>query len=99
MYATIHRRKDNPETMHGIAEKANISYWPKLRQAPGLITMYLITEEADDMRTALTIWETQEHATAFQDEENRLDQMLDQHKQILQYRAQGKIIMHVNPDK
>lgn len=96
MYAMMQQRKDNPATMDEIGQHAREDYFPKLRQAPGLVALYVISE-AGGTHTAVAIWESQTQAEAFQAEDDRWDTTLEEHGHLLQSRSNGEVVGHVIP--
>ena len=94
MYAICYRRKraDNAQQLRERAEK---EIFPKLRQAPGFISLTVIEGE-DGENLAVTLWERREDAAAFQPEMQRWGQVLDQGAPLIS-RGQGEVGIHVTP--
>lgn len=94
MYAICTRRKrsDNPQQLRERAEK---EFFPKLRQAPGFVSLTLIDGDDGESITVL-LWQRREDAAAFQPEIQRWAQILDQPSPLIS-RGQGEVAMHVTP--
>jgi hypothetical protein len=94
MYATYTHRKqaDDPQQLRERAEK---ELFPKMRQAPGFVSLTLIEGE-DGQNLAVALWERPEDAAAFRPEAQRWAQVLDQSAPLTS-RGQGKVAMHVTP--
>jgi heme-degrading monooxygenase HmoA len=94
MYAMYSHRKqaDDPQQLRGRAEK---ELFPKMRQAPGFISMTLIEGE-DGQNLAVVLWERREDAAAFQADAQRWAQVMDESAPLVS-RGQGEVAMHVTP--
>lgn len=58
MYTVIDRRKNVPERMREIAERAQTEFFPPLQAAPGFTGFYLVNDESDATTTAILVFES-----------------------------------------
>ncbi len=97
MYATVTQRQVNDARRQETREGAEREFFPKLRRAPGFVTMYLIDEEGAHL--AVVIWESKAHADAFRAEEEGWMQTLVEHGHRTLRSGGGEVVTHVTPQQ
>ncbi len=97
MYATLGRRTRNEARSKEVRELGEREYTPKLRQAPGFVTSYLIADGAENV--GVQIWESKAHADAFKREGEAWGRTLDEHGIPLVSAGGGEVINHITPQK
>lgn len=97
MYATVTQVKNNEARLQESGEQADRVFGPKLRRAPGFVTMYMIAEQ--DGSLVVTIWESKAQADAFGKEQEAWNQTVTEHgHQLLRYDG-GEVVRHVTPQQ
>ena len=98
MYATINRRRPNPETQQETRQRAADEFFPQLRQAPGFVAFYLVAGD-DGLNTAITVWEDRAQAEAFRPTleawANTLEQLGNQPESF----TVGEVLVTVTPQQ
>ena len=94
MYAIVTRRRANPERQQEARERAETDFIPKLRQAPGFVSLTLVRGE-DGVTTAVVVWESQAQAEAFRDEAEQWSRTLEEFGFHLELRTGGEVFEHV----
>ena len=97
MYATVGQRKMNEARREDTRQEAEREYSPKLRRAPGFVTMYLIREEDADL--TVTIWESKAQADAFGKEREAWNQTTTEHGHQRLRIGGGEVVGHVTPQQ
>ncbi len=97
MYATVTQRKMNDARRQETREQAEREFFPKLRQAPGFVTMYLIDEGTENL--AVVIWESKAQAEAFRKEGEGWGQTLAEHGHQTLRSGGGEVVTHVTPQQ
>ncbi len=97
MYATESHRKRNDARRPETTEQLEREFLPKLRRAPGFVTMYLIDEGPETL--AVTIWESKAQAEAFRKEGEGWSQTLTEHGHQMVRGGGGEVVTHVTPQK
>lgn len=97
MYATVTQRKMNDARREETRQQAEREFFPKLRQAPGFVSMYLIAEEAENL--AVVIWESKAQADAFRKEGEGWMKTLEEHGHHTQRSGGGEVVAHVTAQK
>ncbi len=99
MYAHVARRKINEARRQESREYGEREFLPKLRGAPGFVTMYLIDEGDADL--VVVIWESKAQAQAFGKEKEReaWKQTLVEHGHQTLHSGGGEVIGHVTPQQ
>ncbi len=100
MYTQVERRKINHARLQETVQRAQGEFFPKLQQAPGFVGFYLVTDEGNDINAAIIVWESKEHAEAFdQKAGGRWQQTLDDLGHTLQSDNRGETVIQVLPQK
>ena len=94
MYAIVTRRRMNPERIQETRERAEADFTPKLREAPGFVSLTVVRGE-DGLTTALVVWESQAQAEAFRDEAERWSRTLDEFGHHLESRTGGEVFQYI----
>lgn len=98
MYATENHRKRNDAKRQETTEQLERDFLPKLRLAPGFVTMYLIDEGTESL--AVVIWESKAQAEAFRKKEGEgWSQTLTEHGHQIVRSGGGEVVRHVTPQK
>ena len=97
MYTVIQRRKMNPALQQETLQRARTEFFPKLQQAPGFVSFYLVPDEASGITTAIAVWQSKAHAEAFNSVVQPWQQTLDSLGHALQSVDQGETIVEVKP--
>lgn len=77
MYTIIERRTINQAKVNDTMARAQSKFFPKLNQAPGFVSFYLVPDTDQGVFTAIIVWESKEHADAFEPEAERWAPSLD----------------------
>jgi heme-degrading monooxygenase HmoA len=78
MYTIVNRRKMNPQRGLETLQRARAEFFPKLQSAPGFVGFYLVNDAENGINTSIIVWDSKEHAQAFQDQANPWIQALDE---------------------
>jgi len=97
MYTMIERRKANTEHMQETIQRAQSEFFPKLRQAPGFVSFYLVADQENGINTAIIIWENKAHAEAFNAVGEGWQQALEQMGHTLQSDNRGETVIELEP--
>ncbi len=97
MYAMVTQRKRNQAKRQETHQQLEREFLPKLRRAPGFVTMYLIEEETETL--AVMLWESKAQAEAFRKEGEGWVKTLEEHGHQLVRRGGGEVVTHVTPQK
>ncbi len=97
MYATVNQRKRNDARRQETREQGEREFLPKLRRAPGFVTMYLIEEQTETL--AVAIWESKAQADAFRKDGEDWRQTLTEHGHQMVRSGGGEVVTHVTPQK
>lgn len=65
MYTMIERRKANPARLQVTMQRGQRDFFPRLQKAPGFTGFSLVADEANDITTAIIVWESKAQADAF----------------------------------
>ncbi len=95
MYAMVTQRKRNEAKRQETSQQAEREFFPKLRRAPGFVTMYLIEEGTETL--AVVIWESKAQADAFRKEGEGWSQTLTEHGHQPLRSGGGEVVTHVTP--
>ncbi len=99
MYTIVERRKPNRDRMQETGHRAQNEFFPKLQQAPGFVGFYLVSDETNDITTAIIVWESKAHADAFQDVYNNWMQTLEEFGHTLQTQNRGETVESLEPQR
>lgn len=94
MYAIVNRRRMNLERVQETRERAETDFTPKLRQAPGFVSLTVVRGE-DGITTAVVVWESQAQAEAFREEAERWTRTLDEFGHQLESRTGGEVFQYL----
>ena len=96
MYAVVTRRTINPARLDETRARAASEFFPKLRQAPGFVSLTLIESEGT-ARTVVILWESQSQADAFREEAESWGRALDELGHRVETRDAGEVLEHITP--
>ena len=99
MYTIVERRTVNLERLQETDQRAQSEFFPKLQQAPGFIGFYLVADEANDINTAVIVWESKARADAFDDVYSRWREALDQYGHIVESDNRGETVITIEPQR
>lgn len=97
MYAIVTRRTENPSTAQETIERAQRDFFPKLRQAPGFISLTLIRGD-DGIVTVVILFESLDHIRAFREQSDAWTGTLDELGHRLETVNMGEVMQHVTPE-
>lgn len=97
MYTVIQRRTMNQARRQETLQRARNEFFPKLQQAPGFVSFYLVPDEASGITTAIAVWQSKAHAEAFNSVLQGWQKTLDSLGQTLQSTDSGETIVEVKP--
>lgn len=95
MYTVIQRRKMNPARQQETLQRARTEFFPKLQQAPGFVSFYLVPDEASGVTTAIAVWRSKANAEAFNGVLQSWQQTLDSLGHTLQSTDSGETVVEV----
>ncbi len=96
MYAVVTSRRLNPSSQQETRERAEHEFWPTLQQAPGFVSFSLVQgEDEDGVTTAIVVFESQDHAKAFQGEADAWGRILDELGHQVESFARGEVVQHL----
>jgi hypothetical protein len=100
MYTTVERRKINRERLQETVQRAQVEFFPKLQRAAGFVGFYLVTDEDNNINTAIVVWDDKTQADAFysQGGESWL-QTLEALGHTLQSDNRGETVIQLTPQK
>jgi heme-degrading monooxygenase HmoA len=96
MYAIVTRRRMNQTRQQETRERAETDFFPKLRQAPGFVSLTLVHGE-DGLTTGMVIWESQAQAEAFRAEAEQWSRTLGEFGHQLESTTRGEVMVHLTP--
>jgi hypothetical protein len=99
MYTWIERRKVNIERLPETMQRAQSDFFPKLQQAHGFSSFYVVADQENGINTAIVIWESKAHADAFADANSGWMQTLEQFGHTLQSDNRGEMVIHLAPQQ
>lgn len=99
MYTIVERRKANRERMQETVQRAQTEFFPKLQEAPGFVSFYLVADEANAVNTAIIVWESKQQADAFDAVGKGWQQTLEQMGHALQSENRGETVIALEPTK
>ena len=98
MYIWIERRKVNIERLQETMQRAQSDFFPKLQQAQGFSSFYVVSDQENGINTAIIIWESKAHADAFADANSGWMQTLERLGHTLQSDNRGEVVIHLAPE-
>lgn len=99
MYTIVERRKPNRDRLQETGHRAQHEFFPNLQQAPGFGGFYLVSDETNDITTAIIIGESKAHADAFQAVYNNWMQTLEEFGHTLQTENRGETVISLEPQR
>jgi quinol monooxygenase YgiN len=99
MYTQVERRKINAARLQETVQRAQGEFFPKLQQAPGFVSFYLVTDEANAINTAIVVWDSKAHAEAFYQTAGGWLQTLEDLGHTLQSDNRGETVIQILPQK
>ena len=99
VYTTVERRKVNRERLQETIQRAQGEFFPKLQRAPGFVGFYLVSDEDNDINTAIIVWEDRARAEAFEAQSKGWLQTLDELGHTLQTDNRGETTIQLDPEK
>ena len=99
MYTVIERWKVNPERMQETFERAQSDFFPKLQQARGFISFYLLAVDANGINTSIIVWENKTQADAFNEENSSWMRTLTDYGFTLQTENRGETVITIEPQR
>ena len=99
MYTTVERRKINHERLQETLQRAQDEFFPKLQRAPGFVGFSVVTDEENNINTAIILWEDKAQAEAFNAQTKGWLQTLDELGHTLQSDNRGETMIQIEPQK
>jgi quinol monooxygenase YgiN len=65
MYTLIERRSINMKTLDETVKRAQTEAFPRMQAADGFMGFYLVTDEKENINTAIIVWESKEHSDKY----------------------------------
>ena len=90
MYAIVDRRKGNPERGEETFQRAQSEFFPGLQKAAGFTGFYLVNDEINGLDSAIFVWESKEHADAFERAYSDWMHTMDERGHIAQSEDRGE---------
>lgn len=97
MYAAVIRRTMNAARAQETMERAQAEFYPELRHAAGFTSLTLI-QGNDGSVTSVIVFESQEHAQAFQPVATSWMGTLDELGHRLESQSAGHVLQYVTPE-
>ena len=97
MYAIVTRARMNLERMQETRERAESDFFPKLRQAPGFVSLTLVHGD-DNVVSGTMVWESKAQADAFGPEQARWSRTLEEFGHQLESRNGGEVFVHLTQE-
>lgn len=99
MYTIVERRKANPARVQETMQRAESDFFPTLRAADGFAGFYLVPDEAQGIYTAIVVWASKAQADAFDAENSRWLQTLEEHGHALLSDNRGETVVRMEPPR
>lgn len=99
MFTIVNRRKMNRDRSQETIQRGQSEFFPKLRQAPGFVGFYLVTDEDEGINTAIIVWQDKESAQAFQGEAERWQSVLEDMGHTVESDNRGETVVSIEPQR
>ena len=99
MYTIVERRRVNRERLQETVKRAEVEFFPKLQRAPGFTGFYLVNDEKNGIYTAITVWQDEAQADAFDSVSNGWLRVLDELGHSLQSDNRGETVIDLQPQQ
>jgi hypothetical protein len=99
MYTMIERRGVNAASMDETVRRAQAEFFPKLQAAAGFIGFSLVSDEVNDVNTAIVVWESKADAEAFDPTGAPWMEALEELGHAVQSENRGETVIQLEPTK
>ena len=99
MYTQVERRSINLATIEETIKRAQAEFFPKIQAAGGFVGFYLVTDEKENVNTAVVVWDSKEAAEAFKSANSAWLDTLEGLGHKLQSTNEGETAIELQPAK
>ncbi|HET8626791.1 MAG TPA: antibiotic biosynthesis monooxygenase [Thermomicrobiales bacterium] len=99
MYTIVQRRRIDPARQQETRERAQRDFFPQLQRAPGFVGFYLVADEEQGITTAITVWQDQASAAAFQPQVDAFTQVLKSMGARRESINRGETVVAITPQR